>query len=189
MSSSTGDCDLELRQLDWCTSRGGRWLPRRHPFIDGRLHRRRPWAIHRGLRLAAAAHTLIYLPLIGTEPTERSHRACPHRVRLRGLPPRRGTVRLELGVVGCYSRGVIFYRCPLLEPPSARTPSGENDGAVRGQRWTSSARFRRSCRSRVRSCHGSTSNAPKRQRRARRSTRLLAAAADRLGAGLTDVTD
>ena len=32
------------------------------PFIDGRLHRRRPWAIHRGLRLAAAAHTLIYLP-------------------------------------------------------------------------------------------------------------------------------
>ena len=33
-----------------------------HPFIDGRLHRRRPWAIHRGLRLAAAAHTLIYLP-------------------------------------------------------------------------------------------------------------------------------
>ena len=42
--------------------RVGRWLPRRHPFIDGRLHRRRPWAIHRGLRLAAAAHTLIYLP-------------------------------------------------------------------------------------------------------------------------------
>ncbi|EOD30948.1 hypothetical protein EMIHUDRAFT_421070 [Emiliania huxleyi CCMP1516] len=42
--------------------RGGRWLPRRHPFIDGRLHRRRPWAIQRGLRLAAAAHTLIDLP-------------------------------------------------------------------------------------------------------------------------------
>ena len=51
----------------------GRWLPRRHPFIDGRLHRRRPWAIQRGLRrpardragtetVAAAAHTLIDLP-------------------------------------------------------------------------------------------------------------------------------
>ena len=60
------------RQLDRCTSRGGRWLPRRHPFIDGRLHRRRPWAIQRGLRrpardrgtetVAAAAHTLIDLP-------------------------------------------------------------------------------------------------------------------------------
>jgi len=47
-------------------------VPRRHPFIDGRLHRRRPWAIQRGLRrpardrgtetVAAAAHTLIYLP-------------------------------------------------------------------------------------------------------------------------------
>ena len=67
------DCDLELRQLDRCTSRGGQWLPRRHPFIDGRLHRRRPWAIPRGLRrpardradtetVAAAAHTLIDLP-------------------------------------------------------------------------------------------------------------------------------
>ena len=43
------------------------------PFIDGRLHRRRPWAIQRGLRrpardragtetVAAAAHTLIDLP-------------------------------------------------------------------------------------------------------------------------------
>ena len=37
VSSSTGrtlqvDGDLELRQLDRCTSRGGRWLPRRHPF-------------------------------------------------------------------------------------------------------------------------------------------------------------
>ena len=47
---------------NWTGGRVGRWLPRRHPFIDGRLHRRRPWAIQRGLRLAAAAHTLIYLP-------------------------------------------------------------------------------------------------------------------------------
>ena len=58
VSSSTGrtlqvDGDLELRQLDRCTVGVGRWLPRRHPFIDGRLHRRRPWAIQRGLRRPA----------------------------------------------------------------------------------------------------------------------------------------
>ena len=73
VSSSTGDCDLEL------PTTGLVHQPRRtiapsttHPFIDGRLHRRRPWAIQRGLRrpardrgtetVAAAAHTLIDLP-------------------------------------------------------------------------------------------------------------------------------
>ena len=40
ISKSTHDGDIELRQLDRCSSRGGRWLPRRHPFIDGRPHRR-----------------------------------------------------------------------------------------------------------------------------------------------------
>ena len=34
----------------------------RRTMAPSNIHRGRPWAIHRGLRLAAAAHTLIYLP-------------------------------------------------------------------------------------------------------------------------------